>query len=587
MMHTLSPTAEPATDIDDVARLVTPDGERIADRELDPLGRRHRRRGAARPLPRHDARAPHRHRGRRPAASGPARTLGALPGPGGHAGRNRARVPLRRLRLPELPRDRRELRPRRDSLATSCSRGAARRTRRTTRTTSTPRRRRSSSAPSPCTPSATRWASSATAPTRSPPPTSATAPPARAMSTRRWSSPPRSAPRSCSCARTTSGRSPSRSPCRRSSRSPAARRASASRACGSTATTSSRASQRCAGRSTTPARGNGPVFIEAVTYRMGPHTTSDDPTRYRDKDEVERWRRRDPLDPRRGAAARTQGEFADEFAARRRRRGRPLGRGCARGMPVGAHHREPIERLRPRLRRAARRASTSSAPTSRPTSTASRMPLPEVARDDAADDGEVHQRGSPPRDGRRSQGARHGRGHRQARRRVPRHRRPARPVRRAARDRHAARRVGHHGHRGRPRLPRLPPGRRDPVRRLRLSRVRPDRLPGREAPLPHARQRDDADHDPHPVGRGSRRRRAPLRVARGVLRAHLGAARRRGLEPAGRVRHAAPGDRLERPGRLLRAEAAVPPRRARSTSTSISPTRRRWGSRASPARAAT
>ena len=28
---------------------------------------------------------------------------------------------------------------------------------------------------------------------------------------------------------------------------------------------------------------------------MGPHTTSDDPTRYRDKDEVERWRRRDPL----------------------------------------------------------------------------------------------------------------------------------------------------------------------------------------------------------------------------------------------------------------------------------------------------
>src|SRR5699024_3494794 len=27
--------------------------------------------------------------------------------------------------------------------------------------------------------------------------------------------------------------------------------------------------------------GNGPVFVEAVTYRMGAHTTSDDPTRYR------------------------------------------------------------------------------------------------------------------------------------------------------------------------------------------------------------------------------------------------------------------------------------------------------------------
>ncbi|MDQ1084348.1 2-oxoisovalerate dehydrogenase E1 component alpha subunit [Microbacterium proteolyticum] len=42
-------------------------------------------------------------------------------------------------------------------------------------------------------------------------------------------------------------------------------------------------------------RGEGPAFIEAVTYRLGPHTTSDDPTRYRDADEVERWSRRDPL----------------------------------------------------------------------------------------------------------------------------------------------------------------------------------------------------------------------------------------------------------------------------------------------------
>jgi pyruvate dehydrogenase E1 component alpha subunit len=41
--------------------------------------------------------------------------------------------------------------------------------------------------------------------------------------------------------------------------------------------------------------GDGPTFIEAVTYRMGPHTTSDDPTRYRADDEVERWRARDPI----------------------------------------------------------------------------------------------------------------------------------------------------------------------------------------------------------------------------------------------------------------------------------------------------
>jgi 2-oxoisovalerate dehydrogenase E1 component alpha subunit len=42
--------------------------------------------------------------------------------------------------------------------------------------------------------------------------------------------------------------------------------------------------------------GGGPTLIEAVTYRMGPHTTSDDPTRYRTDDEVQHWRARDPID---------------------------------------------------------------------------------------------------------------------------------------------------------------------------------------------------------------------------------------------------------------------------------------------------
>ncbi|GAB3599088.1 pyruvate dehydrogenase (acetyl-transferring) E1 component subunit alpha [Microbacterium tumbae] len=41
--------------------------------------------------------------------------------------------------------------------------------------------------------------------------------------------------------------------------------------------------------------GRGPAFIEAVTYRMGPHTTADDPTRYRDPAEWESWRGRDPI----------------------------------------------------------------------------------------------------------------------------------------------------------------------------------------------------------------------------------------------------------------------------------------------------
>ncbi|MDN4614810.1 pyruvate dehydrogenase (acetyl-transferring) E1 component subunit alpha [Leifsonia sp. F6_8S_P_1B] len=41
--------------------------------------------------------------------------------------------------------------------------------------------------------------------------------------------------------------------------------------------------------------GGGPTFIEAVTYRMGPHTTADDPSRYRDPAELDEWAGRDPL----------------------------------------------------------------------------------------------------------------------------------------------------------------------------------------------------------------------------------------------------------------------------------------------------
>jgi pyruvate dehydrogenase E1 component alpha subunit len=41
--------------------------------------------------------------------------------------------------------------------------------------------------------------------------------------------------------------------------------------------------------------GLGPTFIEAVTYRMGAHTTADDPTKYRTQDEVDYWDARDPI----------------------------------------------------------------------------------------------------------------------------------------------------------------------------------------------------------------------------------------------------------------------------------------------------
>ncbi len=41
--------------------------------------------------------------------------------------------------------------------------------------------------------------------------------------------------------------------------------------------------------------GRGPTMIEAVTYRFGPHTTADDPTKYRSDEELEEWKPLDPL----------------------------------------------------------------------------------------------------------------------------------------------------------------------------------------------------------------------------------------------------------------------------------------------------
>ena len=42
--------------------------------------------------------------------------------------------------------------------------------------------------------------------------------------------------------------------------------------------------------------GEGPTLIEAFTYRMGAHTTTDDPTRYRSADELEHWKLKDPIE---------------------------------------------------------------------------------------------------------------------------------------------------------------------------------------------------------------------------------------------------------------------------------------------------
>ncbi|QZN85568.1 pyruvate dehydrogenase (acetyl-transferring) E1 component subunit alpha [Cellulomonas sp. C5510] len=60
--------------------------------------------------------------------------------------------------------------------------------------------------------------------------------------------------------------------------------------------------------------GGGPTLIEAFTYRMGAHTTSDDPSRYRSAAEEDYWRQRDPID-RLDAHLTTTGELSDAFRA--------------------------------------------------------------------------------------------------------------------------------------------------------------------------------------------------------------------------------------------------------------------------------
>lgn len=60
--------------------------------------------------------------------------------------------------------------------------------------------------------------------------------------------------------------------------------------------------------------GAGPRLIEAWTYRMGAHTTSDDPTRYRSREQEEAWARRDPID-RVEALLRNEDGWDEAFAA--------------------------------------------------------------------------------------------------------------------------------------------------------------------------------------------------------------------------------------------------------------------------------
>ena len=103
--------------------------------------------------------------------------------------------------------------------------------------------------------------------------------------------------------------------------------------------------------------GGGPTLIEAVTYRLTPHSTADDPTKYREDAEVKAWEAREPL-PSAAPLPRGEGSRRRRAAQPVRGGGRRRGARChrARGEPDAGG--EPARHVRPRLRRRARRGGS-------------------------------------------------------------------------------------------------------------------------------------------------------------------------------------------------------------------------------------
>ena len=77
--------------------------------------------------------------------------------------------------------------------------------------------------------------------------------------------------------------------------------------------------------------GQGPTLIEAYTYRMGAHTTTDDPTRYRLASELESWKLKDPVERVKAYLVRTgsaDSAFFDEVEEEATQMGRRIRKAC-------------------------------------------------------------------------------------------------------------------------------------------------------------------------------------------------------------------------------------------------------------------
>ena len=95
--------------------------------------------------------------------------------------------------------------------------------------------------------------------------------------------------------------------------------------------------------------GQGPTLVEAYTYRMGAHTTTDDPTRYRLSDDVQNWKLKDPI-ARVEVYLRRHGTAGDDFFAEIQAEADALGVTLREGVQGDARAQAP-RRLRQRLRR--------------------------------------------------------------------------------------------------------------------------------------------------------------------------------------------------------------------------------------------
>ena len=129
--------------------------------------------------------------------------------------------------------------------------------------------------------------------------------------------------------------------------------------------------------------GSGPTLVEAYTYRMGAHTTTDDPTRYRLNEDVEHWKLKDPI-ARLEVYLRRNGLVDDDF----------IGGVQQEAADLGAHLREGVKNARrPGPARWSSTTSTPSRPRSWPSRRPGSRPTSRASRFEARPPGRRHEQG--------------------------------------------------------------------------------------------------------------------------------------------------------------------------------------------------